>query len=592
MTPDQTIAFAILGAALVLFVWGRWRYDLVAIAALLAVVLTGLVPANEAFFGFAHPAAVTVAAVLVISRALRNAGIIDLAVQLLAPLRGNATRQLAAQASLVAILSSFMNNVGAMALMLPVALRTAYRDGYAPALVLMPIAFASLLGGLVTMIGTPPNIIIATMRAERMGEPFAMFDFAPVGLVVAVAGILFISLLGWRLIPSERRGQISPESLFKIEDYIAEARVTEDSEALDQRISELEALADHEVTIVGVIRNDHRHLIPSSYERVRVSDVLILEGDPTALKTIIDLAGLALVGSEQPPVDDLRSDEVGIVEAIVNHGAPIAGRTPRTIRLRTIHGVNLLAVARHGKPERRRLGDIRFQVGDVVLLQGVNEDLPDTLQKLGCLPLAERNLRIGQPQRLAVAAAIFGLAIVAALIGLVPIHIAFLTAVVGLVLSKIVSLTEAYEAIDWPVIVLLGAMIPVGAALELTGGASLLANTIVAVTAGFAPAWVLLILFVGTMFVSGVINNNATAVLMAPIAINTAEQLGVRTDPFLMAIALGASCAFLTPIGHQSNTLVMAPGGYHFSDYWRMGLPLELLITAVGVPMILLAWPL
>ena len=591
MTTDQTVAFAILGVALVLFVWGRWRYDLVAIAALLAVVLTGLVPAEEAFFGFAHPAVVTVAAVLVISRALRNAGIIDLAVQLLAPLRGNATGQLAAQSSLVAILSSFMNNVGAMALMLPVALRTAYRDGYAPALVLMPLAFASLLGGLVTMIGTPPNIIIATFRAERMGEPFAMFDFAPVGLVVAVAGILFTSLIGWRLIPSERRGQVAPESLFKIEDYIAEARVTEDSAALDQRISELEALADHEVTIVGVIRNEHRHLIPSGYERVRLGDVLILEGDPTALKTIVDLAELTLVGSEKPPVDDLRSD-VSIVEEVVNQGAAIVGRSPRSIRLRTLHGVNLLALARHGKPERRRLGDIRFQVGDVVLLQGITEDFPDILQKLDCLPLAERNLRIGQPQRLALAGSIFGLAIVAALIGLVPIHIAFLTAVVGLVLSKIVSLGEAYDAIDWPIIVLLGAMIPVGAALELTGGASLVANTIVASTAGLAPAWVLLILFVGTMFVSDVINNNATAVLMAPIAVNTAEQLSVQVDPFMMAIALGASCAFLTPIGHQSNTLVMAPGGYRFADYWRMGLPLELLITIVGVPMILLVWPL
>ena len=456
----------------------------------------------------------------------------------------------------------------------------------------MPLAFASLLGGPVTMIGTPPNIIIATIRAERMGEPFAMFDFAPVGLVVAVAGILFTSLIGWRLIPSERRGQVSPESLFKIDDYIAEARVTEDSAALDQRISELEALADHEVTIVGIIRNEHRHLIPSGYERVRTGDVLILEGDPTALKTIVDLAELTLIGSEKPPVNDLRSDEVGIVEAVVNQGAAIVGRSPRSIRLRTLHGVNLLALARHGKPERRRLGDIRFQVGNVMLLQGITEHLPDILQKLDCLPLAERNLRIGQPQRLALAGSIFGLAIVAALIGLMPIHIAFLTAVDGLVLSKIVSLGEAYDAIDWPIIVLLGAMTPVGAALELTGGAALVANTIVASTAGLAPGWVLLILFVGTMFVSDVIKNNATAVLMAPIAINTAQQLGVQVDPFMMAVALGASCAFLTPIGHQSNTLVMAPGGYRFAYYWRMGLPLELLITIVGVPMILLVWPL
>ncbi|MDA0261057.1 MAG: SLC13 family permease [Proteobacteria bacterium] len=592
MTTDQTIAFAVLGAALLLFVWGRWRYDLVALAALLAVTVAGLVPASDAFLGFAHPAVITVAAVLVISRALRNAGIIDLAVRLLEPLRGNATGQLAAQSTLVGLLSSFMNNVGAMALMLPVALRTAYRDGHAPAMVLMPLAFASLLGGLITMIGTPPNIIIATFRAQQTGEPFAMFDFAPVGLAVALVGILFTTLIGWRLLPRERRGQPEAEALFKIEDYIAEARVTETSESIDRSISELEAMTDHGASIVGLIRNEHRHLIPSGYERVRAGDVLILEGDPSVFETLVDLADLEFIGSETPPVEDLRSDQVGIVEAVVNHGASIVGRSPRALRLRTIHRVNLLALARHGKPERKRLSDIRFQVGDVVLLQGISDDLPDVLQSLGCLPLAERKLRLGHPRRLILAAAIFGMAIAAALFGLLPIHIAFVAAVVALIVGDVVSLADSYDAIDWPVIVLLGAMIPVGGALEVTGGAALVANTIVGMSAGLDPAWVLLILFIGTMFVSDLINNNATAVLMAPIAFNTAEQLGVRADPFLMAIALAASCAFLTPIGHQSNTLVMAPGGYRFSDYWRMGLPLEILIVMVGVPMILWVWPL
>ena len=592
MTTYQIIAFSILGMTLVLFVWGRWRYDLVAIAALLAVTIAGLIPAREAFLGFAHPAVVTVAAVLVISRSLRNAGIIDLAVRLLGPLRGRATAQIAAQSSLVAVLSGFMNNVGAMALMLPVALRTAYRDGYAPALVLMPLAFASLLGGLITMIGTPPNIIIATFRAERIGEPFGMFDFAPVGLVVAVVGIAFTSLVGWRLIPKERRGQIDTEALFKIDDYVSEARAREGSVAIDQRIDELEALTEHEVTIAGIIRNERRHLIPSGQERVRSGDVLILEGDPTGMKLLIDAVDLELVGSEKPPVEDLRSEEVGIVEAVINPGSPIIGRSPRAIRLRTLHRVNLLALARHGKPERRRLSDIRFQVGDIALLQGENSDLPDVLQKLGCLPLAGRQLRIGQSQNLVLATAIFALAITVALLGLLPIHIAFVSAAVALVVGNVVSLGEVYEAIDWPVIVLLGAMIPVGSALEATGGAALIAEILVSLARGLDAPWVLLILFVGTMFVSDVINNNATAVLMAPIAINTADRLGAAVDPFLMAIALGASCAFLTPIGHQSNTLVMAPGGYRFSDYWRMGLPLEALIAIVGVPMILLVWPL
>ena len=591
MTPDQAIAFAVLAGALVLFIWGRWRYDVVALLALLAVVLSGLVPARDGFLGFAHPAVITVAAVLVISRALRNAGIVDFAVQLLTPLRGREVTQLVAQNSSVALLSGFMNDVGAMALMLPVALRNAYREGYAPAKALMPLAFASLLGGLVTLVGTPPNIIIAAFRGEHSGTPFAMFDFAPVGLPVAIIGVAFISIIGWRLIPRERRGQSDPEQLFQIEEYVAEARIDEGSDYAGKSVQELEAQAEYEVTVAGVIRGERRLLIPSGYERLGVGDILILEGDPTALKALIDTASLQLVGGDKPVAQDLRSDEVGVVEAVVNPGSPLIGGSPRSLRLRTIHGINLLAIARYGKPVRRRLREARFQTGDVLLLQGVSAKMADTLQALGCLPLAERGLQIGRPQRLTLATGIFGLAIAATLIGLVPVHIAFMSAVALLVLLEVVSPAEVYDSIEWPVIVLLGAMIPVGAALEATGGAALVADGIVTITAGLAPAWVLLLLFVGTMFISDVINNNATAVLMAPIAIGVSEQLGVSADLFLMGTALGASCAFLTPIGHQSNTLVMAPGGYRFGDYWRLGLPVEVLITAVGVPMILLVWP-
>lgn len=592
MSAEQAIAFAVLGATLVGFVWGRWRYDLVAVCSLIAVTLAGLVPAGEAFAGFAHPAVITVAAVLVISRALRNAGLVDLAVRLLAPLRGRPTVQLAAQSSIIALLSAFMNNVGAMALMLPVALRNAYRDGYAPALVLMPLAFASLLGGLTTLVGTPPNIIIATFRAEHAGVPFSMFDYSPVGLVVALAGLAFVSLIGWRLIPSDRRGQSDPTKLFEIDNYVAEGQVVEGTEAVGQSIQELEALAENEVTIAGLFRGEQRNLVPSGYERVRAGDVLVLEGDPTALTTLIEGAKLKLVSSDKPLGGDLRSDEVGLAEAVIMPGSPILARSARAARLRTIHRVNLLALARHGTEIHQRLSNVRFQVGDVLLLQGATETLPDTLQQLGCLPLAGRGLSIGAPQRLVFAAGIFALAIVATLVGLLPVHVAFITAAAALVLAQVISLGEVYEAIDWPIIVLLGAMIPVGSALEATGGAALIAHAIVQATADLSPVWVLAALFIATMFISDVINNNATAVLMAPIAIELAERLGVAVDPFLIATALGASCAFLTPIGHQSNTLVMAPGGYRFGDYWRMGLPLEAVIAAVGIPMVLWIWPL
>ena len=592
MTLDQIIAFSAIGGALVFFVWGRWRYDLVALVALLVVVTAGLVPAREAFSGFAHSAVITVAAVLVISRALRNAGIIDVVVRALSPLRGQEMGQLVAQSGTVGVLSAFMNNVGAMALMLPVVLRTAYRDGYAPAKILMPLAFASLLGGLVTLIGTPPNVIIATFRAEATGETFRMFDFAPVGLPVALAGLAFVTFIGWRLIPSERRGRPDPESVFRIDEYVTEARVPEGSPVVDQTVRQVEDASDHAVTIAGIIRGNKRTLIPSNRERTRVDDIFILEGDPTDLKSFVDDAGLELVGLDHPAIDDLRSEDVGITEAVVMPGSRLIGRTATSTRLRARYVVNLLAIARHGRPIRRRLVDVELHSGDVLLLQGLTESLPDTLQRLGCLPLAERSLQIARPRRLVLAGGVFAAAIAATLIDVLPVHIAFSIAVVVLVLANVISLVEMYEAVDWPILVLLGAMIPVGGALETTGAAALLADGLVGLTGDIGPAWALAILLVGTMFISDVINNNATAVLMAPIAFGVAEGFGVNADPFLMAVAVGASCAFLTPIGHQSNTLVMEPGGYRFGDYWRMGLPLEIIIAAVGVPMILLVWPL
>jgi di/tricarboxylate transporter len=589
LTIDQGIAFATLAAALALFVWGRFRHDVVAMLALVAVVLTGLVPFDEAFLGFAHPAVITVAAVLVLSRALQNAGIVDVVVRLLAPLRGREALQLASQAGIVAVLSGFMNNIGALAMMLPVALRNAYRDGYPPAKTLMPLAFASLLGGMVTLIGTPPNLIVATFRAREVGEPFGMFAFAPVGGAVALAGLAFIVLVGWRLLPLDRRG--TPESVLDIGDYLAEARVTKDGRAWGKSLGEIEGLVDNEVRIAGLVRGKTKRMAPPPTDRVRARDVLILEGEPDAIKELIDTGGLNMLDGDGLGAEQLRTDEVAVIEAVIKPGSTLAGKTPTALRLRRMYGINLLALARHGKRVRQRLGDVRLQIGDVLLLQGPTETIHDSLAELGTLPLAERSLQIGRPRRLLMAGGIFALAIAATMLGLAPVHVAFATAATAVVVAGIVPATEIYDSIDWPVIVLLGAMIPVGAALEITGGAALVADAILALGRDMAAVWVVALLLVGTMFLSDAINNNATAVLMAPIGVELAERLQASPDPFLMAIAVGASCAFLTPIGHQSNTLVMAPGGYRFGDYWRMGLPLEAIIVVVAVPMIMLVWP-
>jgi di/tricarboxylate transporter len=589
VTLDQGIAFGTLAGAFGLFLWGGLRHDVVAMLALIAVVLTGLIPFNQAFSGFAHPAVITVAAVLILSRALQNAGIVDVIVRLLAPLRGHRTVQIGAQAGLIAVLSGFMNNVGALALMLPVALRNAYRDGYPPAISLMPLAFASLLGGMVTLIGTPPNLIISAFRNREVGQPFGMFDFAPVGGAVALAGLAFIVLIGWRLLPADRRGA-SDEAL-DIGDYIAEARVAEDGKADGKSVADIEAMGEDEVRIVGLVRRKKRRMAPPPTDQVRAGDVLIVEGEPNAIKGLVDVAGIELLDSEGLGMEELRGEGIELVEAIIKPGSRLAGRTAASARLRRAYGINLLAVARHGKRIGERLGDIKFQVGDVLLLQGPTDTLSDSLTEFGCLPLADRPLQIGRARRLLSAGGIFGAAIVATMFGLVPVHVAFMTAATAVVVVGIVRPGEIYDSIDWPVIVLLGAMIPVGAALESSGGAGLVAGAIAAAGRDLAPVWTIALLLVGTMTLSDAINNNATAVLMAPIGIEVAHRLDASPDPFLMAVAVGASCAFLTPIGHQSNTLVMAPGGYRFGDYWRMGLPLEAIIAVVAVPVILLVWP-
>jgi di/tricarboxylate transporter len=590
LTLDQSIAFGTLLFAFALFLWGRFRYDVVAMLALLAVTLTGLIPFDQAFSGFGHPAVITVAAVLVLSRALQNAGIVDVIVRLLSPLRGSEMQQISSQAGLVAVLSSFMNNVGALALMLPVALRNAYRDGYAPAKSLMPLAFASLLGGMVTLIGTPPNLIVAGFRETETGTAFGMFDFTPVGLAVAVAGLAFIIFIGPRLLSSDRRG--ATDDALDVGDYLAEARVQKSGKAWGKTVQEVEALVDGEARIVGLVQGTKRQVAPAASKKLHARHVLILEGEPDAIKELVDAGGLKLLNSEGLSAERLESDQVELAEAVIKPGSRLEGKTPTALTLRRDYGINLLGIARHGRRVHTRLGKIRLQIGDVLLLQGPSDTMASTLAELGCLPLAERSLTIGRPRRLLWAAVIFALAIAATVSNLLPAQVAFAAGAVGVVIAGIVRPAEVYESIDWPVIVLLGAMIPVGQALEVTGGAALIAEGMAALGSNFAPVWMIALLLVGTMFISDAINNNATAVLMAPIGFELATRLDASPDPFLMAVAVGASCSFLTPIGHQSNTLVMAPGGYLFGDYWRLGLPLQVVIAVVAVPMIMLVWPL
>lgn len=592
VTAEQWIVFGTLALALILFVSGRWRYDIVALAALLVVAVTGVVPGDQVFAGFGHPAVITVAAVLIISRAILNTGVVDSTVRLLSRAGNHPTLLVAALTCLVAVCSGFMNNIGALALFLPVAIRMARNTGISPSILLMPMAFGSLLGGLITLIGTPPNIIIAMFRAQTpAASPFRMFDFMPVGAAVTAAGVIFIALLGWRLIP-RRKSPPSREDLFAIKDYITELNVPGKSIMAGKPLGELEKIAGNDVLIMGLIQGDQRLPDPGSHHVLHPCDVIIVKSDTKDLQALLDSTGLQLVGSRKIQKKDLRSGEEGLMEAVIMVNSLLEGKSAQSMKLRQRYGISLLAVARQGAGFHARISRTKLRAGDVLLLQGRSETLSSLLPELGCLPLAERGLQIDKPRRAAITLALFAAALAIAAVGLLPIEVAFSCAAVIMVLAGLISLKDAYASIDWPIIVLLGAMIPVSQALETTGGALLIADSLLALSGQMPPWLIMTLVFTTTMLLSNIVNNAAAAVLMAPIAIDIALGIGASADPFLMAVAISASSAFLTPIGHQSNTLVLGPGGYKFGDYWRMGLPLGIVVAAVAIPLILLMWPL
>ena len=588
MTVDQAIVFAIIGGTLVLFISNWWRFDLVALAALLVAVLTGVVPQDRAFSGFSNAAVITVVAVLIISRALATSGVVDLIASRLTDIATGQLGQLLALSVTGAVLSAFMNNVGALALLMPVALANARKFNYPAAAVLMPLSFATLLGGLTTLIGTPPNLLIADFRVDAGGERFGMFDFAPVGVAVAAAGIAFIALIGWRLIPKDRQGR-SDDALFEISNYVSELRVSEKSAAIGQSVVELEQAIENNIRVLAIIRDHGRAAAGLRLERLRAGDILIVRADTSALEQAIKDAGLELVAD---PVDlaGLDQGDLAFAEAVVTPDAWIRGSSPATLRLRRRFEVNLIAVSRQGRPFKGRLGSIRLNAGDVLLLQGEADQLPEVIGALGCLPLASRRLAF-EPRRILLPLAIFGTAITLTSLGALPAAVAFAGAALLLVLTRSLAPRAVYDSVDWPVIVLLGAMIPVGGALEGTGAAQLVASTLFELSGELSPRLVMGMVLLLTMLLTPLLNNAATVVIMAPIVIGIARQLGVSGDPFLMAVAIGASCDFLTPIGHQNNTLIMGPGGYRFGDFWRLGIFMDLLVLAVAVPSIPIVWP-
>ena len=588
MTTEQAILFALFIAVFALLLWGRWRYDIVAFSALMVGVLLGVVPEEEAFSGFGHPAVLIVALVLIVSGGLVRSGAVYLITRTLVDSGRGVHGHIAVMGGVGAALSGFMNNVAALALLMPVDVATARKAGRPPSLTLMALSFATILGGMVTLIGTPPNIIIAGIREDELGSSFAMFDFAPVGAAVAVAGLAFIAVFGWRLIPM--REDVA-EHAEKVTEYVAELTVPEGNDVIGKRVRELyETAEETDVAILGLIRDGKRRYGTSANAEIREGDALVLEASPAALDEF--RSALSLAFAERDREEKLRAEGAGLtlVEVVVPEGARIVGKTVQSVGLAWRQHTVLMGISRRGRRITERMRRTKIQPGDILLLLAPKESATAVVEWLGALPLAERGLTVTQDTKTWAAIGLFGLAVAAASFGLVYLPIALGVVVVGYVLLGILPARDLYDQVEWPVVVLLGSMIPLGAALDAAGGTRLIAESLIGLTAGW-PVWaVLAVLMVVTMTLSDVLNNTATAVVAAPVAIEMGRQLGVSPDAFLMAVAVGASCAFLTPIGHKNNTLILGPGGYRFGDYWRMGLPLEAIVVAVAVPVIMLVW--
>ena len=632
MTIDQISIFCIIIFTFTLFIWGKWRYDIISIIALcilfiVDMILGGdksnlIISTSDIFLGFGHPAVITVAAVLVISCALRNSGVVDLIARYISPLSKNQTVHISTLSGVVAICSAIMNNVGALALMLPVAIKTSLKRKRSPSILLMPLAFASILGGMITMIGTPPNIIISTFRESQLlslklqalndatstaanyflirniniqdivPSSFGMLDFTPVGFSISIMGVLFVSILGWRLIPKESYKKPGSGSLFSIDEYITEIRIPDKSKFIGLKIGDIEKYTENRLVIFGVINNNDKVITVNHNHVIQEGDRYLVKSDPIDLKLMMDEYILRFTNKMRERIDKLKNENTVFREVLITPGSPLEKRDRTYLRRRTSNSLVLMSIARQGAPIKKRLEKIKFKVGDVLLLQGNADILEDNINILNLLPLQIRNVEVGVFSKVSLSLAIFFSAIILSMFGFFPITLAFIMAILMYIFTGILPIRDLYKEIDWPIIVLLGTMIPISNALQTPGASQLLAEALITTTQNL-PHWsILTLIMVITMCLSDIINNAATALIMAPIASGIAISLGVNIDPFLMSVAVGASCAFLTPIGHQCNALILGPGGYKFSDYWRMGLPLEILIILFGTPLILYFWPL
>jgi di/tricarboxylate transporter len=590
LTTPQILSFALVGGAILTFAWGRFRYDVVSLVALLIGIAVGVVPAKSAFSGFTSDVVVIIASALVVSAAIARSGVIEAAIgPLLARLKTLAV-QVPAMAGATALLSILTKNVGALAILMPTALKLGRTEGSSVSALLMPMSFMSLLGGLVTLVGTSTNIIVSQVRQETLGKPFAMFDFAPVGLCLTALGLVVVSVC-WRFLPRDRAGKTGLDSVAAGAAYSTEATIPDALPEGMATVADLDLERDH-VELIAIERADGTRAAAGGDAPLRPGEVLVLEGDDEALARLFGRLPLKPARADEAIEKDAANEEVRSIEAVLQPDSPLIGSSAQRSRLQERYGVKLLAVGRASQRITDRLRDVTLRAGDVMLIQAGERALPEFINQLRLLPLAERSVRLGNRRQRFGPILILAVAIALVAFKVAPVSAGFFGAAVGVVIVGALPMREAYGALEPGVLVLIGALTPISEAVQHTGGTDLIAGGLAHLLTGSPPMLVLAVLMVTAMLCSPFLHNAPTVLVLGPIAVSVAKALNLSPDPFLMAVATGAGCDFLTPVGHQCNTLVLGPGGYKFGDYWKLGLPLSVMVILVGVPLITFFWPL
>jgi len=594
MNFQQWLSIAVLAGMMVLFIWGRFRYDVTAVIALLVAMALGLVTPEKAFLGFSDDIVIIVASALVLSAAVQRSGLVEKAVAWAGQYLKSTGSQLLVLTASVGVASGLIKNIGALAMLMPAAGQLGRKSGTNPSRFLMPMSFAALLGGLTTLVGTSPNIIVSRVREQMIGEPFTMFDYLPTGLGLLVIGLIFLRLFYW-LLPADRRAAATMGEALNISDYTIEARVRDQSPVVGNTVASFMKEHDGEIDVTAVLRHGLAGEVRPDLV-IDADDVLILAGDPDALERAVAASQLDPSGHGEDEEDEDEQhararDDVGVIEGVVTARSALAGSSAARLMLRDRLGLRLVAISREGESLRNKPASIVMQPGDVIVLQGTLSAMPGRLRQLGVLPLAARPISLGMTRKGWLAVAILAAAMLATATGVIPVAAAFFTGAGLVIITGALPVDDAYEAVEWPILIMLGALIPVSGALQSTGASDVLATQLAALATDLPPWGAVALVLAASMAVTPFLNNAATVLVMAPISAVFAGDLGYRPDAFLMATAIGAGCDFLTPIGHQCNTLVMGPGGYRFGDYARLGAPLSLLVLVLGTPLIMHFWP-